>query len=333
MNRTNEISPELELAIKTRELLFMKLILKSIILSLISVDAAFALEQPVADVQPVDENNSIREYFDEAEDATPAHSAHPSRLAQATDAAEAGAAVGAAAAPAVGAAVDAAAGTGVKKKKKKKAGAPTPGAPGEATLGHGLQESGLPYSANVDLNLQYSSTSQTIKYSDTSSKVSSTAMTVSTGYYWVLGPTEIGPKIAILSQTDKSPNATTPANTDMVKTSAIGFGAGAAFNIGNIHQSKLVPYIGLDILSTTTTTTSTTSGSTNSTKVTNSAVELGLAAGLKIFMGGHVALKPYLNYQILMSGSSKEEITGSDAVVASVTGNTLSLGMGLATYF
>jgi hypothetical protein len=36
---------------------------------------------------------------------------------------------------------------------------------------------------------------------------------------------------------------------------------------------------------------------------------------------------------MIMGGEHKEEETGADAVVASVTGSKLRLGMGIATFF
>jgi hypothetical protein len=49
-------------------------------------------------------------------------------------------------------------------------------------------------------------------------------------------------------------------------------------------------------------------------------------------MGGHVALKPMVLYEIIMGGQHKEDVDGEE-VVATVTGNNLKVGIGLATYF
>jgi hypothetical protein len=199
--------------------------------------------------------------------------------------------------------------------------------------GHGNQESGLPYKAGVDMSLIYSSESKTKKYSDKSLKESTTSLGLDLDYLFVLGQIEVGPKITYLSKTDKTPNDTDNTVSDQVKTSAIGFGAAFVLDIGNIHQDSLVPYVDFDLVKENQTVTITTGGTTDSTKYTDSDLRIGLGGGVKIFMGGHIALKPFLKYQMIMSGESKTEVSGSPAVVASVTGSNLSLGMGLAKYF
>jgi hypothetical protein len=53
---------------------------------------------------------------------------------------------------------------------------------------------------------------------------------------------------------------------------------------------------------------------------------------MKYFVGAHLALKPFLSYEMAISGEEKNEST-SPATVASVTGSTLELGLGVAKYF
>ena len=299
------------------------------------VAPAYANENPSDENRQVADNDSLREYFD---DEMGSEISESKKFAQATEvgATPAGAAAGspagagaAAGSPAdAGAAAGSPADAGVKKKKTKKKSGAT-----EAQFGHGLQESGLPYTANVEIGFQFNKSSKTKKYSDNSSQSSSTAISLGIGYLRVLGPIEVGPLVSFLSQTDTSPNSATPTENDVSKTSALGLGLGFAFNIGNIHQNAMVPYIGLGVLKNSTTTVFSTTGATDTTTVTSSELNLDVDLGLKIFMGGHIALKPFVNYTILMSGESKEEITGADTVVGSVTGNTISLGLGLAKYF
>ena len=274
------------------------------------------------------EDDSVREYFEtDASD----NDQGPSKFAQAPAAGDAGAA--AVGAP-TGTTTDAGAaptGTPAKVKKKKKKAAT--GDQAAMASGHGVQESGLPYKAGVDMSLTYSSESKTKKYSDKSQKESTTAMGLDLDYLFVFGHLEAGPKITFLSMSEKTPNATDNTVSDEKKTSAIGFGAAFVIDIGNIHQDSLVPYVDFDLVKESKTVTSTTGGSSASTKVTDTDMRIGLGGGVKIFMGGHIALKPFLKYELIMSGSTKTEETGQNAVVASVTGNKLSLGMGLAKYF
>ena len=274
------------------------------------------------------EDDSVREYFEtDASD----NDQGPSKFAQAPAAGDAGAA--AVGAP-TGTTTDAGAaptGTPAKVKKKKKKAAT--GDQAAVGAGHGVQESGLPYKAGVDMSLTYSSESKTKKYSDKSQKESTTAMGLDLDYLFVFGHLEAGPKITFLSMSEKTPNATDNTVSDEKKTSAMGFGAVFVIDIGNIHQDSLVPYVDFDLVKESKTVTSTTGGSSASTKVTDTDMRIGLGGGVKIFMGGHIALKPFLKYELIMSGSTKTEETGQNAVVASVTGNKLSLGMGLAKYF
>ena len=274
------------------------------------------------------EDDSVREYFEtDASD----NDQGPSKFAQAPAADDAGAA--AVGAP-TGTTTDAGAaptGTPAKVKKKKKKAAT--GDQAAVGAGHGVQESGLPYKAGVDMSLTYSSESKTKKYSDKSQKESTTAMGLDLDYLFVFGHLEAGPKITFLSMSEKTPNATDNTVSDEKKTSAMGFGAVFVIDIGNIHQDSLVPYVDFDLVKESKTVTSTTGGSSASTKVTDTDMRIGLGGGVKIFMGGHIALKPFLKYELIMSGSTKTEETGQNAVVASVTGNKLSLGMGLAKYF
>ena len=276
------------------------------------------------------EDDSVREYFEtDASD----NDQGPSKFAQAPAADDAGAA--AVGAP-TGTTTDAGAaptGTPAKVKKKKKKAAT--GDQAAMASGHGVQESGLPYKAGVDMSLTYSSESKTKKYSDKSQKESTTAMGLDLDYLFVFGHLEAGPKITFLSMSEKTPTVNVIGTTlsDEKKTSAIGFGAAFVIDIGNIHQDSLVPYVDFDLVKESKTVTSTTGGSSDSTKVTDTDMRIGLGGGVKIFMGGHIALKPFLKYELIMGGSSKKEETNVDTAVASVTGNKLSLGMGLAKYF
>ncbi len=282
------------------------------------VDGALAAEKSVESLSSAVNDDALRDYFDdelEAEDSTPA------KYAQAPEDG---------AVPAVGGETIPAANpsaVGSKKKKKKKSAAAGEG------VGHGLQESGQPYSANVGLDVEYNKKSEILKYSDKSLKTSVASLHLQLAYFRVLGPIEVGPLLAFSTETNTSSNLTTPTINDVVKTNGLGFGLGFAFNLGNIHQSTTVPFIGLDVLKSSLASTSTTDGVEGKTAVSVSRLDLGVNFGAKIFMGGHVALKPFVSYTILVSGDSKEEITGQDTVVGSLTGNALAVGMGLATYF
>lgn len=214
----------------------------------------------------------------------------------------------------------------VKKKKKKKGS-------GEAEVatasGHGTQESGAPYSANVDLGLTYSSTSKTRKYSDTPLKDTSTELELTLMYLFVFGKIEIGPMIAYTSQNEKTQNSSTSTTTTTI--TGMGLGGAFYFNIGNIHQDKFVPYAGLTFLRFSAASTSKSEGSSE-IKSSSSSMDAGVELGGKYFMGGHVALKPFLNFDMTLSGDNKDDSSGTE-LVASVTGSKLSLGLGMATYF
>lgn len=280
------------------------------------VDAASAAEKPTRHLLSSAKDEALREYFDEdveEEDST------PTKYAKAPE--DGSVSSGGETVPAANPSAVA------PKKKKKKKSAAVDG------VGHGLQESGLPYSANVGLDVEYNRKSELLKYSDKSLKTSVASLSLQLAYLRVLGPIEVGPLLAFSTETNTSSNLTTPAINDVTKTTGLGFGLGFAFNLGNIHQSTTVPYIGLDVLKSSATTTNTTDGVAGKTAVSVSRLDLGVNFGAKIFMGGHVALKPFVSYTILVSGDSKEEITDQDTVVGSLTGNALAVGMGLATYF
>ena len=213
------------------------------------------------------------------------------------------------------------------KKKKKKADAAQIDV--QATLGHGEQESGLPYKAAVDLSLWYMSGSKTQKYSNESFKISSTNISIEAQYLVLFGRFEIGPTISYTSETLKQVEATTSTYT----TTGTAFGAAIAVNFGNIHQEKMVPFISLDIDRYSQVLMTKVDGSSQESKTTDTVTRPAISAGAKIFMGGHLALKPMLQYQLMMGGEHKTETSGDEAVVASVTGNVVMLGMGLAKYF
>lgn len=100
----------------------------------------------------------------------------------------------------------------------------------------------------------------------------------------------------------------------------MGFGGAFFMNFGNIQADKLVPYAGASVMMDTKTD--------DSSKATKKLTNLGLEGGMKYFVGAHLALKPFLSYEMTLSGEDKR-----DTSVGSVTGNTLQLGVGLAKYF
>lgn len=246
-------------------------------------------------------------------------------------------------APATDGTTPAATTTPAKKTKKKKKGAATGAAaeaPADATAtpavtgtGHGLQESGMPYKANVDTSIVYSSSNEARKFTDREFKTSTTDIAIALKYLAVLGPMEVGPIIGYQSITVKSTNASDANVNDNLKTGITSFGLGFAFNIGNISQDKMVPFVGMDVLRKSSKATATTDGSTGSVVDTVSTMALAIELGAKYFMGGHVALKPFFKYSKTLSGEDKSEVTGEEAQVASITGGGMNLGMGLVTYF
>ena len=211
-----------------------------------------------------------------------------------------------------------------KKKKKKSVGV---AADSLSTSGHGEQESNLPYKAAVDLDLSYQSENKTQKYSNESYKIATTDISFSLTYLFVFGRFEAGPKIAYSSETMKRSEATTTT----VTTKGTAFGAAFVFNLGNIHQDKIVPFVGIDVDRYSLVASSKQEESDY--KESDTETRPGFSAGAKIFMGGHIALKPMIQYQMVMGGEHKIENPGEDALVASVTGSKLMLGMGLAKYF
>lgn len=290
------------------------------------------------DSEIIEENDIVLEYFNTELEKSDNSEARDGRVAQSTDGEKPttdGTVASPSEPPASTDAEPAKPKKIVKKKLKKKA-----VAEGEITVGlttgHGAQESGLPYNANVDLSFEYSSESKTKKFKDSSYKDSESTIKLDVTYLFVFGRMEIGPKFSFLSSTTKSDTAIQSTGTKVsstLKTSGLGLGAGFAFNLGNIHQNKTVPYIGADFQSVTTSGSSSLEGSSDTSKETNKEINLGLEGGLKYFMGGHIALKPFLNYTMTVSGENKLESTGSDALVASVSGSHISLGLGIAKYF
>jgi hypothetical protein len=220
-----------------------------------------------------------------------------------------------------------------KKKKKKSATDPAADAAAQAgvTTGHGLQETGLPYKANVDLSLSYMNKSQTLKYSDKSYKQSSSDIDLDLKYLFILGRFEVGPLISFSSGSMKNDQGEGVSTT--VTSSGMGFGLAANINFGNIHQDTFVPYAGLDFTrNSITEKTKQTGGSEAKESTTEMAI--GLEAGGRYFMGGHIALKPFLNFGMIMSGENKSDNgDGTGEKVASVSGTKLSIGLGLAKYF
>jgi hypothetical protein len=204
-----------------------------------------------------------------------------------------------------------------KKTKKKKKKTSATGADG-SVMGHGAQDSGAPYRANIELGFDFSSESQNLKYTNETFKTTKTHLGLDIAWLFVFSKMEAGPLFSFSSDNEKSGSITQ-------KSSAFGLGGAFFFNMGNIHSDKFVPYAGLKLLTSSKTTDT-------GTKVTDKATDLGLEGGMKFFLGAHLALKPFLRYQMTFSGESKSEAT-SPATVASVTGSVLNLGVGLAKYF
>lgn len=207
---------------------------------------------------------------------------------------------------------------GVKKRKKKAAtSATTPGTAVDAATGHGAQDSGLPYKANFDLEFKFASQNITTKYEDLSAKSTITEMGLDVTWLFIFSSMEAGPRLAYSSKNTKSDDET-------AKESSMGFGGAFFMNFGNIQADKLVPYAGASVMMNTQTN--------DDAKTTRKMTDLGLQGGMKYFVGAHLALKPFLSYEMTLSGEDKREV-GSDTSVGSVTGSTLKLGVGLAKYF
>jgi hypothetical protein len=206
------------------------------------------------------------------------------------------------------------------KKKKKKSG--VIGADGSVTsagvVGHGAQDSGAPYRANIELGFDFSSKSQNLKYTNETFKTTSTRIGFDIAWLFVFSKMEAGPIFNFSSDNQKIGSSTT-------KSSAFGLGGAFFFNMGNIHSDKFVPYAGIKLLTSSKTTDS-------GSKVTDKMTDFAIEGGMKYFLGAHLALKPFLRYQMTFSGESKSEAT-EPATVASITGSDLTLGVGLAKYF
>jgi hypothetical protein len=215
----------------------------------------------------------------------------------------------------------------VKKKKKKKASAMSSDmAAVEGATGHGAQESGMPYKANIDLGLKFASQSKTTKFKDRSVKSTETKLGLDVTWLFIFSKMEVGPIFSYLSTTQKEDEETT-------KGSSMGIGGAFFMNFGNIHADKLVPYAGVSLKMNTETNDSTKETDTDdSTKETDKDIHLGLQGGMKYFVGAHLALKPFLSYEMAINGEYKNE-SSSPASVGSVTGSNLELGLGLAKYF
>jgi hypothetical protein len=218
-----------------------------------------------------------------------------------------------------------AAGKSVKKKRKKVDATVPEAAP---VSGHGQQESNLPYKAAVDLDLAYQSESKTQKYSNESYKITTTDISFSIEYLFVFGRFEAGPMISYSSETEKRTEAVT--TTRIMK--GTGLGAAFVFNLGNIHQDKMVPFLGIDLERYSLSVSLKEDGGSEY-KESDAETRPAFNVGAKIFMGGHIALKPMIQYQMIMGGEHKIESPGEEALVASVTGSKLKVGLGLAKYF
>ncbi len=206
----------------------------------------------------------------------------------------------------------------VKKKKKKKASAMASDmAAVEGATGHGTQESGMPYKANIDLGFKFASQSKTIKFKELSVKSTETKLGLDVTWLFIFSKMEAGP---IFSYT----SGTTKIGEISIKESSMGLGGAFFMNFGNIHADKLVPYAGVSLKMNTETN--------DSTKETDKNINLGLQGGMKYFVGAHLALKPFLSYEMAINGEYRDE-SSSPATVGSVTGSNLELGLGLAKYF
>jgi hypothetical protein len=216
----------------------------------------------------------------------------------------------------------------VLKKKKKKAAAGTESADTGNSLGHGSQDSGQPYKANLDFSFSFASSSRNQKYTDKTSKNTSSSLQLDLAYLFVFGSMEAGPMFSFSSGSEKE-----GGDSVATKSSGLGLGGAFVFNLANIQQDKTVPFVGLKIERTSKTNdvTSKTSAVTSG-KTTDIEMSLGLEGGVKYFLGSHLALKPFLSYQLTMSGEHKVESSGSGASVSSVTGSDLTIGVGLSTY-
>jgi len=214
------------------------------------------------------------------------------------------------------------------KKKKKKApnGAPsTDGSVVEIGAGHGLQDSGLPYKANVELDFIFESKTSSEKYKDRTPKTSTSKLGLDVSWLFVFGKMEAGPVLAFENSKEKLDPDSADAESSTTKTNTLGIGAAFNVNFGNIHSDKLVPFAGLSVLRNSKT-------EEVSAKTTTTTIDLGLQGGLKYFVGAHLALKPFIKYEMTLNGEDKDE-SGEAATVASLSGNNINIGLGLAKYF
>lgn len=206
-----------------------------------------------------------------------------------------------------------------KRKKKKSAVTAVDGSSNSAgVVGHGAQDSGAPYKANIELGFDFSSQTKNFKYKNETIKSTTTHLGLDIAWLFVFSKMEAGPLFNFSSDNEKSGSITT-------KNSAFGLGGAFFFNMGNIHSDKFVPYAGVKLLTSSATVDT-------GTKVTEKMTDFGIEGGMKYFLGAHLALKPFLRYQMTFSGESKSEAS-SPAIVASITGSDLNLGVGLAKYF
>lgn len=218
----------------------------------------------------------------------------------------------------------------VVRKKKKKIPATAAGetTPIEGATGHGAQDSGLPYKANVDLGFSFSSQSLNLKYSNETKKISSTEIELDLAWLFIVSRMEIGPRVNFTSMTQKE------GSVVALKESGFGIGGVFFFNFGNIHTDKFVPYLGTALIISSLSSTmpsAETDGAED--KVTVKTTDMGLQFGMKYFVGAHLALKPFFTYDLTINGERREESAGASATVGALSGGTMRLGLGLAKYF
>lgn len=217
----------------------------------------------------------------------------------------------------------------VRKKKKKIPGTSTgESAPVEGAIGHGAQDSGLPYKANVELSFTFSSQTQNEKYSDKTYKNSSSDLGLDVAWLFIISRMELGPIIKFTSITEKE------ASVVALKQSGYGIGGAFFFNFGTIHTDKFVPYAGTAfIMSSTSRTTPSLETPGKEDKTTEKTTNIGLQFGMKYFVGAHLALKPFFTYDLTISGEKRTESFGDSPRIGAISGGTMHLGLGLAKYF
>ena len=289
--------------------------------TVIHAETVNAVNTETINDQAVENEGTLDQYFNRAENDNNQNASEQPLSAQATTEGTTPPADGSATTAPAGTTTDPAAApvkkTVKRRKKKAPVAATTDGVVVEGATGHGAQETGLPYKANIDLDFKYQSQSLTQKFEDLSTKKTTTTLGLDVAWLFIFSKMEAGPVLAYGSTTTKE------GEEDAVKTSTMGIGGAFVMNFGNIHADKMVPYAGVSLLMNT---------ETGDSKVSTKTTNLGLQGGVKYFLGGHLALKPFLSYEMTVSGEYKDE-SGESASVASLSGNNLELGVGLAKYF